>query len=302
MQPRGMINHKYNPHRAAYDDLLHINSSLLHYQTLSSASTINMAEPWSRIYSWHGATYIARLNSQKSANHDVDGGSQLPQQPQPQSWCRAILCNPIIYASIGFTFLLTFCILWCLSFIIYPIQLALGIRMYRNPKHKLKKWAERFLIIMLVLSLLELSLLAAQLWEAYRKSSVDVLHLSLFKWWQYSKNVLVLGVLIVEVLSPKFYTGYMDEWLERMHLPTWWTNEEDPLDVAEKGLLKEGVSPVEETEEKGERMAPNETAIVVVEGEKGLLKEDILLGEEVNEKRQGITPEVTPMLVKEMED
>ena len=105
--------------------------------------------------------------------------SRQEQLPQSQSWYCAILCNPVKYTFLGLAFALFLVIVWCASFILYPIQLALGIRIYRNSKYELKTWPKIFILALLVLSLLEISLLSAELLEAYREGSVEILHLRL---------------------------------------------------------------------------------------------------------------------------
>jgi hypothetical protein len=198
-----------------------------------------------------------------------------PQQPPPQSWARAILRNPIKYLFFGLIWAVVLAIVWCLSFVLYPIQLAFGIRAYRNPRYNLKLWPRYLLISMLVLSTLEMGLLGAQLWWAYRAGSVEALHLSIFKWWQYSKNILVLCIFVAEILELKLYTGYLDSWIDR-------TKERNPADEAEKGLMEKDVSLEKGAEEgKGDNCTLEKTATSVVEEK------------EVEEKVGSCTPDET---------
>lgn len=74
--------------------------------------------------------------------------------------------------------------------------------------------------------------------------------------------MLCLSVLFAEVLNLKFYTGYVDGWLERMGLQM---KEKDPVDEAEKGLLKEDGLHEKEREEKKADFTPEEMAIVMDE-------------------------------------
>lgn len=182
------------------------------------------------------------------------------QQPLPQSLARRILHNPIKYLFIGITWVVALAVIYCLSFILYPIQLAFGIRAYRNPRYDLKSWPKYLLISMLVLSILEMGLLGAQLWWAYRAGSVAGLHLSIFRWWQYSKNILVLFIFVAEILELKFYTGYLDSWIDR-------PRETNPADEAEKGLLEKN------TEEKKCHNSTSEKMLPTVVDEKAMVRE-----------------------------
>jgi len=132
---------------------------------------------------------------------------------------------------------------------------------------------------MLVLSILEMALLGAQLWWAYRAGSVTGLHLSIFKWWQYSKNILVLCIFIAEILELKFYTGYLDSWIDR-------PKEMNPADEAEKGLLEKDMALEKDTEEgRGTYSTLEKTTASVVDAE------------EFVEKSVGHTPEETAAIM-----
>jgi hypothetical protein len=246
--------------------------------------------PWTVFCNVPGAD-IAGSDAQSSANDSLDGGSPSAQQLQPQSWRHAIRYNFIEYLTLGFAAILITVSLCVLSFIIYPINLALGIRLYRNPRYSLKTWARRTVIFMLVLSAAEISLLIAQMWMAYRKGSVEPLHLSTLKYWEHAKNMLVIEVLIAEALSLKGYTRKVDELLERLGVPT---IEKHGVDGAEKGLLEVDVSPVEAMDEKMGSLATKEAIIVVTETENGSLKAYLLPAQEMEEMRESITPETAP--------
>ena len=86
--------------------------------------------------------------------------------------------------------------------------------------------------------------------------------MSIFKWWQYSKNVLVLCIFVAEILELKFYTGYLDCWIDR-------TKERNPADEAEKGLMEKDMSLEKGVEEgKEDNCTLEKTATSVVDEKK----------------------------------
>jgi hypothetical protein len=182
------------------------------------------------------------------------------QLSPPKGLTQVIISNPLRSLICGLGWIAGLVVVWCLSFILYPVQLAFGIRAYRNPRYELKRIPKYLLITMLVLSSLEFGLLGTQLFWAYCAGSVEGLHLSIFKWWQHSKNFFVLCVFVAEMLGIRLYTAYLDTWLET-------TKKKSPEDKAEQGLLEKDVLDEKiSAAEKGEvvGLAPEKSATSVV--------------------------------------